>query len=143
MTAHLKLWPASLRATRNHGHSRGLFERYWCSRSSWLDQHRDSAHCFGAFEFRNGYPTPEVARALLEQRTFNRAIEVYSAHIPDVAMIETCRGLQEFGATRANQVVVWDSLMDACDVAAHCEHRAVYAIGFLYLHADGPTVVEA
>ena len=65
MTAHLKLWPASLRATRNHGHSRGLFERYWCSRSSWLDQHRDSAHCFGAFEFRNGYPTPEVARALL------------------------------------------------------------------------------
>jgi len=33
--------------------------------------------------------------------------------------------------------------MDACDVAAHCEHRAVYAIGFLYLHADGPTVVEA
>ena len=37
---------------------------------------------FGDFEFKNGYPTPEAAEALLDQLKFNRAIEVYLTQIP-------------------------------------------------------------
>ena len=43
---------------------------------------------FGDFEFKNGYPTPAAADALLDQLKFNRAIEVYLTQIPAVAIIE-------------------------------------------------------
>ena len=43
---------------------------------------------FGNFEFKNGYPTPAAAEALLDQLKFNRAIEVYLTQIPAVAIIE-------------------------------------------------------
>ena len=65
--------------------------------SGWLASGRLSAHAqdpkpadshgwigtetvktrFGNFEFKNGYPTPAAADALLDQLKFNRAIEVY------------------------------------------------------------------
>ena len=98
---------------------------------------------FGAFEFKNGYPTLEAAAALFEQLTFNRAIEVYLTQIPAVAVIEQRRGMREFGARRANQVIVWETLMDAQTLLLTANTETVYALGFLDLNADGPTVVEA
>ena len=55
---------------------------------------------FGNFEFKNGYPTPATADALLEQLKFNRAIEVYLTQIPAVGVAAEHRGLAEFGAKR-------------------------------------------
>ncbi|HEY7034413.1 MAG TPA: DUF1254 domain-containing protein [Thermomicrobiales bacterium] len=98
---------------------------------------------FGDFAFENGYPTREAADALLDQLVFNRAIEVYLTQIPPVAIIETRRGLREFGARSANQVVVWESLMDSQTLLLTANTETVYALGFLDLNGDGPTVVEA
>ena len=55
---------------------------------------------FGNFEFKNGYPTPAAADALLDQLKFNRAIEVYLTQIPAVGIIAEHRGLRDFGAKR-------------------------------------------
>src|SRR5262245_7446319 len=96
---------------------------------------------FGDFAFENGYPTREAADALLDQLIFNRAIEVYLTQIPPVAIIETRRGLREFGARRPNQVVVWENLMDAQTLLLTANTETVYALGFLDLKTDGPTVV--
>jgi hypothetical protein len=63
---------------------------------------------FGDFEFKGGYPTPETAERLREQLMFNRAVEVYLTQIPAVAIIESRRGLADFGAKHANQVVIWE-----------------------------------
>ncbi len=68
---------------------------------------------FGEFEFRNGYPTVDSARALHERLRFNRAVEVYLTQVPTVAIIEQRNGLERFGAAAANRVVVWESLMDS------------------------------
>jgi len=68
---------------------------------------------FGNFKFKNGYPTPAAANALLDQLKFNRAIDVYLTQIPAVGIIESRRGIRDFGAKRSNQVVIWESLMDA------------------------------
>src|SRR5262245_26890691 len=95
---------------------------------------------FGAFAFENGYPTREAADALLDQLVLNRSIDVYLTQIPRVAMIETRRGLREFGAERANQPVVWESLMDAQTLLLTANTETVYALGFLDLKGDGPTV---
>src|SRR4051794_2025573 len=68
---------------------------------------------FGDFEFRNGYPTPAAAGALLDQLKLNRAIEVYLTQIPPVAEVAKHRGLADFGAKRSHQVVIWEQLLDA------------------------------
>src|SRR5262245_20933617 len=98
---------------------------------------------FGNFEFKNGYPTPATADALLDQRTFNRAVEVYLTHLPAVSIIETRRGIHEFGAKRSNQAVIWEQLMDSETLVLTANTETVYGNGFLDLKGDGPTVVEA
>jgi hypothetical protein len=98
---------------------------------------------FGSFAFENGYPTRDAADALLDQLVFNRAIEVYLTQIPAVAVIETRRGFREFGATRPQQVIVWETLMDAQTLLLTANTETVYGLGFLDLAADGPTVLEA
>ncbi len=93
----------------------------------------------GSFEFKNGYPTPGAANALLEQLTFNRAIDVYLTQMPAVAIIESRRGLRDFGAKHPNQIVIWESLMDARTLLLTANTETVYAMGFLDLKgsADG------
>ncbi len=98
---------------------------------------------FGDFEFKNGYPTPAAAEALLDQLKFNRAIDVYLTQIPVVAVIETRRGIRDFGAKRSNQVVIWETLMDAKTLVLTANTETVYGMGFLDLKGDGATVVEA
>ena len=51
--------------------------------------------------------------------------------------------MREFGARRANQIIVWETLMDAQTLLLTANTETVYALGFLDLNADGPTVVEA
>lgn len=98
---------------------------------------------FGDFEFKGGYPTPETASALHDQLKFNRAVEVYLTQIPAVAIIETRRGFQNFGAKAANQPIIWERLMDATTLLLTANTETVYGLGFLYLKDDGPTVFEA
>ena len=98
---------------------------------------------FGDFDFKNGYPTPAAAEALLDQLKYNRAIEVYLTEMPAVAIIESRRGIRDFGAKRSNQVVIWESLMDAKTLVLTANTETVYGMGFLDLKGDGATVVEA
>jgi uncharacterized protein DUF1254 len=98
---------------------------------------------FGEFEFRNGYPTPAAADALLDQLKLNRGIEVYLTQIPPVAVVAEHRGMAEFGAKRPNQLIIWEQLMDAATVLLTANTETVYALGHLDLKADGPTVLEA
>ncbi|HEY1237313.1 MAG TPA: DUF1254 domain-containing protein [Solirubrobacterales bacterium] len=98
---------------------------------------------FGDFAFENGYPTREAADALLDQLVLNRAIEVFLTQIPRVAVIETRRGFREFGARKANQPIIWESLMDAQTLLLTANAETVYGLGFLDLKGDGPTVLEA
>lgn len=98
---------------------------------------------FGKFEFKGGYPTPETATALLDQLKFNRAVEVYLAQMPAVAIYESKQGLANFGAKTSNQVVIWEQLMDAQTLLLTANTETVYGIGNLDLKTDGPTVFEA
>ena len=51
---------------------------------------------FGDFDFNGGYPTTASCAALLDQLKFNRAIEVYLAQMPAVAIYESCEGFRNF-----------------------------------------------
>ena len=57
---------------------------------------------FGEFEFKNGYPTPVAAEALLDQLKFNRAIEVYLTQIPPVSSSQNIAAWQT--SERSDQI---------------------------------------
>ncbi len=60
-----------------------------------------------------------------------------------VSEIGLREGLRAFGATKPNQVVIWENLMDAKTVLLTANTETVYALSHLDLKTDGPTVVEA
>jgi hypothetical protein len=98
---------------------------------------------FGDFDFKGGYPTPDTATALLDQLTFNRAVDVYLTQLPAVAIYETQQGFANFGATRSNQVIIWEQRMDAQTLLLTANTETVYGIAMLDLKTDGATVFEA
>jgi hypothetical protein len=96
----------------------------------------------GDFEFVHGYPTADTARSLLELRTFHRAVEVYAEQMPAVSVFQVRKGLAAFGARAAHQIVIWKTLMDAGTRLLTGNSETVYAVAFLDLRRDGPTVIE-
>jgi hypothetical protein len=96
----------------------------------------------GELEFFDGMPTDATAATLLDHLTFLRGVEVFLNTV-QVASLEAARvGLAEVGATAANKVVIYDDLMDSNSLFLTGNTDTVYAIAFLELDRDGPTVVE-
>jgi hypothetical protein len=98
---------------------------------------------FGNFEFKNGYPAGDSGQRLLDQLKLNRAIEVYLTQMMPVSAIASREGLRAFGATKSNEVVIWEQLMGPDTVLLTANTETVYAIGFFDLKSEGPIVVEA
>ena len=98
---------------------------------------------FGGFAFKDGYPAGDTAELLFELQKVSRAVEVYTTQLMRVGERALREGLKVFGATRSNQVVVWENLMDASTILLTANTETVYAIFHLDLQAQGPTVVEA
>src|SRR3984885_9466208 len=96
----------------------------------------------GELEFFDGMPTDATAATLRDHLTFLRGVEVFLNTV-QVASLEAARvGLAEVGATAANKVVIYDDLMDSNSLFLTGNTDTVYAIAFLELDRDGPTVVE-
>src|SRR5262249_13171460 len=98
---------------------------------------------FGEFQFKDGYPVGDTADRLFEVQKLNRAIEVYLTQMMAVSENAVREGMRAFGAKTAQQVVIWEDLMDAGTVLLTANTETVYAICHLNLSADGPTVIEA
>jgi hypothetical protein len=98
---------------------------------------------FGDFTFEDGYPVGDTAERLRDLRKLNLAVEVYLAQMMPVGDMATHEGLRRFGARTPQQVVIWEDFLDAETVLLTANTEAVYALAYLDLKKDGPTVVEA
>src|SRR5262245_51201651 len=98
---------------------------------------------YGDFEFRNGYPVGDSTARLLETQRLNRAIEVYTTQLMRVSEIAVREGMRAFGSRTPQQVVIWETLMDAGTVLLTANTETVYAMAHLDLKTDGPTVIHA
>ena len=78
---------------------------------------------FGDFEFKNGYPTPAAADALLDQLKFNRAIEVYLTQIPAVAIFAEHRGIARIWSQASQPSRHLGNADGRQDDPPHREHR--------------------
>src|SRR5262245_18365255 len=82
----------------------------------------------GRFEFQGGYPTPDAASKLADALFFNRAVEVYLAQMPAVSWVHVWTGFAETAGATPNQVVVWETLMDAATILLTGNTETVYGL---------------
>ncbi|CAG4903893.1 hypothetical protein R54767_03021 [Paraburkholderia gardini] len=98
---------------------------------------------YGNLDFVGGYPTADTGRKLDDLLIVNRAIEAYLTQMPTVSWYRVWKGVAEAGPATPNQMVVWESLMNAQTLLLTGNTETVYAMSALDLKRDGPTVVEA
>ena len=96
----------------------------------------------GTLKFVDGVPTPETAKLVYDNLDFLRGVEVFLNFIPAASLEAFRRGSIERGATKCNQAVIFDQLLDSNPLLLTGNTDTVYCIAFLDLATDGPTVVE-
>jgi len=96
----------------------------------------------GTLNFVDGVPTAETAQKAYDHLDFLRGVEVFLNLMP-AASVEALRlGFVEMGATKSNQALIFDQLMDSNPLFLTGNTDTVYCFTFLDLQTDGPTVVE-
>ncbi|PZV37832.1 hypothetical protein B5V02_16350 [Mesorhizobium kowhaii] len=96
----------------------------------------------GTLKFDDGVPTVETTQKVYDNLDFLRGIEVFLNFIPAASVEATRLSGTERGATKSNQAVIYDDLLDSSTLMLTANTDTVYLFGFLDLEADGPTVVE-
>ena len=100
----------------------------------------------GTFPFAGGYPAAGTAERLEADApqllTLTRAADVFLAQMPPVSWYGVWKGVAAAGPGAPNQLVLWETLMDAQTLLLTGNTDTVYGLGALDLRRDGPTVVE-
>ena len=97
---------------------------------------------FGTLDFVDGVPTAETTQKVYDNLDYLRGIEVFLNFIPAASMEGLRLGAIETGASKSNQAVIFDHLMDSNPLYLTGNTDTVYCMMFLDLAKDGPTVVE-
>jgi hypothetical protein len=96
----------------------------------------------GTLKFFDGFPDKDTAQKAYDNLDFMRGVETFLNFIP-AASIEGMRlGMVEMGATKSNQGVLLEQLLDSSPLFLTGNTDTVYASVILDLEKDGPTVVE-
>jgi hypothetical protein len=96
----------------------------------------------GDFEFKNSYPAGDASRKLRDALVFNRAVEAYLVQMHGVSWFHVWKGISEAGAGVPNQMVIWETLMDAQTLLLTGNTETVYGLCAIDLKRDGPVVIE-
>ncbi|MBD3853957.1 MAG: DUF1254 domain-containing protein, partial [Acidobacteria bacterium] len=96
----------------------------------------------GTLEFFDGIPTEETAAVLFENLDLNRGQQAFLNGMPASNFEAGRAGHMAIGQNKANQLVIFDGLMDSSSLFLTGNAGTVYATSFLDLQRDGPTVVE-
>ena len=96
----------------------------------------------GTLTFVDGVPTAETAQNVYDNLDFLRGVEVFLNFIPAASLEAMRLGNAEMGATKSNQAVIFDQLLDSNALFLTGNTDTVYCSVILDLETDGPTVVE-
>lgn len=96
----------------------------------------------GTLQFTDGFPSDRTVDLVYDNLDFLRAVEVFLECIPAASLEALHLGHREFGLTESHQCMLFDGLMDSNPLFLTGNTDTVYALVFLDLERDGPTVVE-
>jgi len=96
----------------------------------------------GTLEYFDGVATPDTVSNVYDFLDRSRAVEVFLNSIPTMSMEAIRVGQIAAGADTSNKICIFDTLMDSTSLVLTGNTSTMYAIGWLDLKADGPTVVD-
>jgi len=96
----------------------------------------------GTLKFLDGAPLPETAEKVYNYLDTTRAMDTFLKGMPGASLKALIDGAHSIGAVQANEVMIFDNLMDTKSLFLTGNSSTVYAIPDLDLERDGPTVVE-
>ena len=96
----------------------------------------------GTLEYFDGVPTETTVDTVYDYLDRSRAVNVYLNSIPALSINALREGQASAGCAKSNQVCIFDTLMDSKSLVLTGNTSTMYAIGFLDLKNDGPTVVD-
>jgi hypothetical protein len=102
----------------------------------------DSWKDLQSLPFPENYPTKEAAQRLNDEMLFHRATQVVGWSLPAMTLWYMKKGSEaQFGAG-SNVLVIWKDRLDAKTIVSTPNSDVIYAMGYIDLKKDGPTVVE-
>jgi hypothetical protein len=92
--------------------------------------------------FPENYPTPEAAQQLYDEMLFQRACQVVLWALPAMSVYAMKKGSERAFGAGSNVLVVWKDRLSAKTLVSTPNSDVIYAMGYIDLKQDGPTVVE-
>ena len=96
----------------------------------------------GTLKFFDGLPDDATVETIYDNLDFLRGTEAFLQFIPAASLEALREGAAQLGSKLPNQVVIMDRLLDSNPLFLTGNTDTVYAMSFLDLERDGPTVVE-
>ena len=96
----------------------------------------------GTLKYFDGVPTAKTVETVYDYLDRSRAVNVYINSIPALSVNALRAGQAAAGCVASNEICIWDSLMDSTSLILTGNTSTMYAIGFLDLQKDGPTVID-
>ena len=96
----------------------------------------------GTLEYFDGVPSAKTVETVYDYLDRSRAVNVFMNSIPMLSMYMLREGQAGVGCTASNQICIWDALMDSKTILLTGNTSTMYAVGFLDLAKDGPTVID-
>lgn len=94
----------------------------------------------GTLEFDDGVPTEATRDSVYDYLDTSRAVNVYLNSTPTLSINALREGQVAAGCADSHQVCIFDDLMDSTALFLTGNTSTMYAVGFLDLNKDGPTV---
>jgi hypothetical protein len=96
----------------------------------------------GTLKYFDGVPSEKSTKKIYDFLDTSRAVNVYLNSIPALSVNALREGQAAVGADTCNKICIWDSLMDSKTILLTGNTSTMYAVGFLDLLKDGPTVID-
>jgi hypothetical protein len=96
----------------------------------------------GTMRFFDGVPDAASVETVYDFLDLSRAVNVFINSIPMMSAYMLREGQASMGVDASNKIAIWDNLMDSRTLLLTGNTSTMYAVGFLDLAKDGPTVIE-
>ena len=96
----------------------------------------------GTLDYFDGVPKKATVETVYDYLDRSRAVNVYLNSIPALSINALREGQAGAGCAASHQVCIFDTLMDSTSLILTGNTSTMYAVGFLDLQKDGPTVVD-
>jgi hypothetical protein len=96
----------------------------------------------GTLNYFDGVPDEATVDKVYDYLDRSRAVEAFLNCIPAMSMYSIREGQRSIGIDACNKVVIYDTLLDSKSLWLTANTSTMYAMSFLDLKQDGPTVIE-